>query len=619
MTRPSASTPRPLGDTTGACDRAALGWVAQHLDDFAPPGVLEDDSRCKPLLELLVLMVHRLREGASADPCGAAVLERLAALASSPALRGKVILNKNQLVLRAGMCTLLRLAGRPDHAQERVVQHLVDTGLVDHSERLPHHVMIERTVLDWGGFHHDLPTLAALTGRSLLVRRPDALHLTRTSAYELTHDIMFGCAFGEREAVELAPERERLHRLLSDALVRFQHEGHWDLVGELLMCWDSLDLRHDGVYDDGWRAFTAMQHADGSTPAIAVPDRPGSADQDGAQSERERFDARYHTTLVSAFAAIIRSRRERGVVPPPASALGWTGHPSAARTDVAWLDHLIERRDPQRAPRVLVSALIGLTLIAAVEPTTAGSVDDVADRIRAELTTPDQLVGVPATQTLTAFGILRERGADVPAITTFVDAIRTVVTGTPPDAATALAWHEKVVALSRLGLSDPPAPAPADEVWRALSGASGPDLTAAWQLAGAATGFGTARPPVLSEADLVGVRRLEALGVDALRRRDLITGCALLRGAHALRPLHPERLDTVCAFLRAQQSPDGGYGSMIPVVPAPSGEPGGLDADVDARLPISLAVWWALAELSTDFRMFAWPARARAAETMVPS
>ena len=593
-----------------APDLLALRWIAEHLDHFLPPGILDDDAKCKPLLELIFLMVFRLREGPQLDAFSAEILDRLTELADSPTLRDKPILNRNQLVLRAGACAILAFTDRRDRAQEFAVQRVIDTGLIEQSERLPHHIMIERTMFDWGGFSHGLPSLAELTAMSLLVRRPDAIYQSTLSTYEITHDIMFGYAFGERDATELSSaQRDQLHRVLTDTLVRFQHEGHWDLVGELLMCWDTMNFARDGVYDAGWSAFTASQDPDGSVPAIC---RPGPAEpptREGPEPTEARFDERYHTTLVLLFAATARSRRERGVVPDAVPTQGMA-HSSASVSDARWLNRLSECTDSVRLPTVLIGALIGLTLVEATEPAIADFVDDAVRRIRENLFAPTQLVGVPATLTLAAFAILRNRGVDVPALTGFVDAIRTAVSGIPPDEATAVVWCEKQVVLAQLGLADhPPLPKPSD-VWRAIDRCVVPDLTEVWQLAGACTGFGTLPRRLLSDVDDVGVRRLEALGVDAFRRRDLIAGCAVLRSAHALRPLHPVRLRSVTTFLRAQQSRYGGYGVIDPAVLGTQSSVGAtdvdVDVDVDVRLPTSLAVWWTLAELTTDFRLFAW-------------
>lgn len=595
-------------DTAGGCDRAALRWIAQHLDDFAPPGVLDDDSRCKPLLELVVLMIYRLREQSPLDAGSAEIVDRLVGLAESTALRDKPILNRHQLVLRAGVCAILALLDRRDRAQELALQRTIDTGLIQQAERLPHHIMIERTVFDWGGFRHGLPSLAQLTPMTMLVRQPDALYLTRSSAYELTHDIMFGYMLGERDTGELAPERDRVHRLLTDALVRFQREEHWDLVGELLMCWDTLELPCDRVYEAGWRAFTAMQDVDGSIPAVSrpgSPEPPDSDESDESTPPRTRFDERYHTTLVMVFAATVKRRRARAVIPRSVHTLGSATDPPTM-VDANWLDRLADSGNTLRASTVLVGSLVGVRLIAAVDPAASGYVDKAMTRISQDLLTPSQLAGVPATLTLTAFGILREHGVDVPAITGFASAIRAVVTGSPPDAATALTWCEKLVVLSQLGLADPPVLPDSDDVWRSIDRTARGDLTQTWHLAGACTGYGTSPHRTLSDGDEFGVRRLEALGVDALRRRDLIAGCALLRAAHALRPLHPDRLRAVTTFLEAQQSPHGGYGLIDPALLRSRSQATKIDVDVDVRLPISLAVWWTLAELNTDFRLFAW-------------
>ena len=78
----------------------------------------------------------------------------------------------------------------------------------------------------------------------MLFRAPDALYQTERSSYELTHDIMFGYSFGERLASELTVlHRHRLGRPSDRLSLRFLFEGHWDLVGELLISWNFLGTR----------------------------------------------------------------------------------------------------------------------------------------------------------------------------------------------------------------------------------------------------------------------------------------------------------------------------------------------------------------------------------------
>ncbi len=583
-----------------AIDREALclRWIADNLTFFAPPGILAEESKCKALLELVVLMVFRLREGWNTEPNSTAIVDCIDGHASSGFLRDKPVRTANQLVLRAGVCALMALADRRGPLQERAIQRAIDSGLIQQTERLPHHVMIERTVLDWGGFSHTLPSLSELTRTSLLVRNPDALFQTVRSAYELTHDILFGYTFGERTDSELAdPERQRLRRVLTDDMVRFQREGHWDLVGELLMCWDTMKFEHDEIYHAGWRAFESMQHEDGSVPAMRRPEDPPPEQQ----SPKERFNERYHTTLVMAFALTTRRRREQGTVVRSHLAPNH-GNGSVAERDGEWLMGLVNRADPGRAPTVLVSALVGLSLLESTDPSLSNAIREVATRIKDTVLLPTQLSGVPATLTLCAHGLLRDRDIHVPVLSGFVDAIAAVVEQIDADPATARAWCEKRVALTQLELSDPPTLPTRDEVWLAID--SGGDISTVWQLAVGCTGYGTSPPPALSDADRVGLRRLEALGVDALRRHDLITGCALLRGAHLLQPLHDERLRSVTAFLHAQQCLDGGYGRFDPaVLEVQTSENPQLDMEIDVRLPVSLAVWWALAELNTDLRL----------------
>lgn len=588
---------------------AALGWLVRNLDHFAGAEKLSGPGS-KPLLELIVLMVYRLRSGPPcADEHSRMIVDRLVALAKSPTVRQRHIGDRNQVVLRAGLCAILGLSAVADHAHHAVVQRAVDTGMLGQAERLPHHVMIERTILDWGHFTHDLPDLAHLVATSMLPRHLDALYQSTRSAYEFTHNVMFGTGLGEYAIADMpSSQRDSLRRFLGDLLVRFDLAGHWDLLGELLLCWDCLKFEHDEVYEKAWCALRNAQDVDGSVIATRSSSEP-DLDEGSPDGER-RFADRYHTTLVFVFAATAQSRlKPVGGAPSThvAPRFSATSYASTTAVDAGWLIDLVHRCEESRAAAVALSALVGLTLLSARDPQLAPMVGDVVDLIEDRIRDVRDLVTLPATLTLVGYGMLHARGAEIPAaLVGFVHAMQAAVSGPAPDDATALAWYEKRLLLSRYGMAPAPVRPHPEAVWAAAADADIPDLPKLWQLAGACSGYGVA-PVSRRGSSPVALDRMEALGIDALRRHDLINGCALLRSTHLLRPIHRDRIRSVVTFLSAQQGPAGGYGYVDPAIPEamPKTDLIGIDVEVDVQLPVSLAVWWALTELTTEFRLFA--------------
>lgn len=596
---------------------SALDWLAAHVDAFAPPGE-RFMSRNKPLLELLLLVVCVLRDHDADEPLDSLsrITTRLRVVAQMPSLRDRPVRDSNDLLLRAGLCAVLAHTGQRDPILDSTVQRAVDADLLGQSERLPYHVMEETTFLDWGGFDHGLPPITSLIAQSILARPIDALYFTERTTYEFTHNVMFGHALGERSVNEFESlDRNGLLQALTDTLTRFEREGHWDLVGELLLCWDCLDLIHDSTYVGGWRRFVNHQDADGSVPGIRPPsvaERPETGASSPAGVENW-FRDRYHTTLVLVLAATARTRRERRTESIMTRALqplrSTCLKRSPVQCDAAWLVSLLDRDDRDRAAIIATSVLVGLTLTSALDATLKPMLERAAGQIRDTLACQTSLASVPAALTLTTFGILRGHGLDAPALTEFVEAIRRVVGGSSPSPSV-WAWCEDRVILAQLKLAPRPSPPSRDALWSRLDSAiddpRSADIAAIAQVAASCTGFGTAPPEQLTSRDRAGARCLEAFAVGALRRSDLRIGCALVRGAHSLQPLHSDRARSLTAYIAAHQREAGGYGASDEAAAdseafAQSPE---VDLEVDVRLPVSLSVLWALAEVGTDFRLY---------------
>jgi hypothetical protein len=95
--------------------------------------------------------------------------------------------------------------------------------------------------------------------------------------------------------------------LLSDLIVVTSQEGNWDLLGELLLCWDSIGFEHTRLTLAGWRSFLDVFRADGAVPPCVAGDEEDAS----TQTETSDFDRVYHTTLVAALAGTVFLSRFR--------------------------------------------------------------------------------------------------------------------------------------------------------------------------------------------------------------------------------------------------------------------------------------------------------------------
>lgn len=594
--------------------RRALAWLGAQSEYFSPPGELSTNA-AKPTVELGIMLYPLTRPGASpaatSDPSVVALVDLMEATGQRPDVRLSPVGCTADVLLHAVICGVLEWAGRPAAHHRNVVRHAVAAGVVNCADRLPYHMMEERLLLEWAGFTPDLPGLGELAARSMLTRSLRALRFTERTAYQLTHDIMFLAGLDPTRGVpDGTVDVENLHRVLADLIVSFSGEGHWDLLGELLLCWDCLHLPHNRLYDHAWALLLSQQAEDGSFPG---PAPPRGADPDPADGAA-RFRHRYHTTLVAVLALDGRARRTsragrvEGVqISVRKGRATSTDRTAAVRRDAEWLRGLLSRPGAA-APAVASGVLVGTWLCAALDPEIAASVPVVAVRVADLLDGTDRFDVAPPALALTAHAVLGRTGHHVPGLTAFVEQVREVLASHPPASAAAdLALCEKRVLLHQLGLAAPPTlltRAQARSIIDALTPRPTPEHLAAAVLAAESfTGHGTVQVPDDGDNkdgdDDAPAAVLGRHAVHQFRSGELASGCALVRASHHLRPLAADRADEFADHLVLQQRPDGGYGHLPGV-----GEDHPVDLDLHLHLPTTLTCLWTLAELHTEFRLY---------------
>ena len=173
------------------------------------------------------------------------------------------------------------------------------------------HGLVEaRMCLDWLGVDDmSLPGMKGLLEDSVIARFRSALAMREDDIYEFTHVIMFASRYG------IAPPTAVLSRewlrtiqdVLSDLLICMAQDGHWDLLGEVLLCWDALQLKPCWIQGQAWRAFLRVQCEDGSFPPPRVTmQRLALKDAD---ADPDRVSLNYHTTLVAVMSGILALSR----------------------------------------------------------------------------------------------------------------------------------------------------------------------------------------------------------------------------------------------------------------------------------------------------------------------
>jgi hypothetical protein len=457
---------------------AALDWVVANLEYFGPCPRKQEEivARSQSGAELAVLVLcceqhvperftrhrDRLAEFFSGFWKNREAMDRLLRMPEAISLVG---------YLYAG----LKCLGRAETEDSELVQGLLDTCYLEQNESLPHRTMDVRLALEWGGFAPDLQGWDELCETSIIAHRLRVPYVTDASAYALTHALFFAVAFGTRaEPATLLLRKAAVAKILTQLLVTFSLAGHWDILGELLLCWECLDLEETVIYRRAWDLFLGQQQDDGAFPG---PEKR-SARMEHEELRHRRFGLHYHTTLVALMALACRQaslRKDRRCV------VEWDGarqsaEPSGLRLAAAvprtrlWLMSLLDRAasDGNGRPVVLCRLLVALWLCGEIDDTARAEVGPIVGRIASELAAreemPERWSSIPSGLKLICASLLKAHVAAVAPLDSFLEQARTVLGDAPPGPVNEeLSLIGKRVFLHAVGLGPAPSlPAMAD-------------------------------------------------------------------------------------------------------------------------------------------------------------
>ena len=320
---PDSDLPEPAKDLEiRDLGERALLWCTQRLPFFDPrrrrPPADPDAFPEGPLLELVILCrlaIERGRFGAVTRLATDRSLDLAADVLAGPACQERFARTHILFPHYAALAILLERTGRPSgwgrppaplgtapaplgHLNSYLRDRVAAVGGSTHAlARTPAGLLELRYYLDLGGVEHLLPPVNDLIGRSLLAERLSLCHLSDLDAYAITHVIFAVTDMGERPYPpgESVGNARALVRLLLAEYVAWRN---WDLTAELLLCWRALGLPPDGLTDVAWRCLHAYQRPDGLVPGPHHDPEHGPA-------PGQLFATCYHTTLVTAMAAIV--------------------------------------------------------------------------------------------------------------------------------------------------------------------------------------------------------------------------------------------------------------------------------------------------------------------------
>jgi hypothetical protein len=611
----------------------AFEWILDNLAEFDPfkDGGAYEIGHGQRLAELATMVYCYVEiTGDDRNERIKRVIALLKAVQSKHEFQDRLLRSPGEFTLVCHVYAALRQLGHDNLDQRELIQRVIDFGLVEHVERLPHRMMELRMLAEWGNFRHAWPSWEALWESSILRRVPSVLYLDEMSTYALTHVIMFFYGFGTKQDV-VAPcaNIQSLRDMLSMLLVDSCQERHWDLLGELLLCWDCIGLEETPIYERAWETFLSRQ-VDGAFPGPekALAGKTVIDGQHNADKEREAyFSHHYHTTLVGIIAASLHNHRVKRApsLPHRGSAIRFQKAEAAHRVEgpssdcsaavrkvgnwSRWLLDSGQQRD-HILPTVFYNVLLGSWMSDSILGSMNSAFPQVAKQVWQELMAREQgsdvdvSIAPPALRLIVA-ALLSSQGLLVPSLHDFLSRATEVLNETSAaDALTDMSLCEKRVLLHSLGLHPAPTMLSYSEVVEFARtiplSASVDNIEELLLRINSFTAYGTQRV-TLDSSDIWIQELLAGLATHFFRQYDLMMACKLLRAMCYLDVTESHYSDAFIKFLPLHQRPKGAFGFFgIEESTLRKTMPQTFSLDLDLYLPVTVGCLWALGEASDN-------------------
>jgi hypothetical protein len=604
--------------------RRAFAWIGDHLDAFDPfvsqrSYEIRNGQRIGELAILLKCYVGLTGDRESLHVHR--ILALLRAVQANPVFADRLLRYPAEFILFVQLYACLRVLGFEESEKRAAIERALDANYLGQTERLPHRMMDIASCLECGGFATHFPTLPELYLSSILTPVPFAAHLNEDAVYAITHVIMFLYDFGLRDNLAVPSEdRGALADCLSALLVAACHEHHWDMLAELLVCWDCVGLAHGFIYERSWQALGAVQRADGAVPGPEWAQREHDAAIGMRTPDGERlFDIahHYHTTLVSVIAGCLREKRMAASL-TPADGLSSRREQRSQRRAASpavrelfaesltranlWLDAVLAQSlvaEPVRT-EVLCRLVLAIWICCSRTAVATDKIATVASEVGERLGFASDWSQTPLVLQLMAALLVAANGVRVPYLhdseglvaytaSSLVALTDDELCADPNLVPVRLLLHAMNRATPPLALDVDKS---LDQIRQFSLAASNAEIECLLSTLEALTAHGT-RPVALGPdcgwlADL-----LACFATTMLRKYDLILGCRILRLMRYLNLSHS--LTAPClAFLIMQQRDSGCFGLFGPEA---SFLPVGASVATMLELPVTVECVWTFAEV----------------------
>jgi uncharacterized protein DUF6895 len=597
----------------------AMTWITGHAREFYPFGAdgSLQPNRLKALAELALMLFCYVRlTGDSESGPVRQIIAILDRVQRNQAFRELPLRSTDEFVPVCDVYAALRLVGRDAPEQRVLLERVLQSGILDYIDRLPQGSMEVRLSAESAGLQGALSNVAP---QDKLAWIPASILFDNGLAYALTHTIMFITDFGAHP--ERLDSTEGLRDRLAMLLVRYCRERNYDLLAELLICWDAAALPSTPLIEGVWDVFLGGQDRWGAFPAQAlVDDRPSGHDEAPRPSRSSRFFRHYHTTILAVIAGSLHER------PPAPRRVRMVSHslraPLFAVTEVSRFDvvrafsralaWLIGGRAPRRErdPNVLcykvLAAWIGVSMAASPPSTSQDFEDALVALVKCEHAEPLARATAPATLKIILASLLLDRGEATPSLKRFLKNVLFLLRDTPENAPIKdLPLHEKRLVLYAVGLHPRPRLTNyedmIDSAKRAASKGDDESVDDLLLHIECTTELGTRRVRVRRQ-DLWLRQLLAGFAQHALRMYDWTRGCRTLRALGYLALDSGASFNACISYMILHQTTSGAFGFLGREANQFKIRRRGKSFDVDIRIPLTTDCLWTLAELGNDTR-----------------
>ncbi|QLE54419.1 hypothetical protein [Nostoc sp. TCL26-01] len=611
----------------------SFNWVVNNLDKFDPfkKGASFDINYGQKVCELAIMISGYIQlTGNEHNEYVPQIINILKTVQTNSEVKARLFRSPEEITLFCTLYGALRLLGHDNLQQRDLIQKVIDFGFIQHVERLPHRMMDILASVELGGFKHSLPSMETFYQSSILSSVPSALYLTEESIYALTHVILFLYKFGIEQGTKIpAKDIKDLQFTLSMLMIIACQDHHWDLLGELLWCWECIGLADNFIYQQSWQAFLQVQREDGAIPG---PDKSSVAAKllqnqeennlDEQEYQEAYFGHHYHTTLVGIMAGSVRQHRIANALP----SLKSDNYPSTVNRDLPatdesannilaainqsnlWLEDFLEvvQKNDHTPTSVFHRILLGSWISNSVLENTDARFNNIAQQVQKVLLMREEQLSDSSASTSSALklntaALLASENLVVPSLQNFWQkTVETLNSFPAANAVVDLPLCEKRLLLHALGFHSAPQQVDYTTV---INFAKSLPLTAATaDIEGlllrinSLTTYGT-QQITLNPGDTWLEELLSGFAMSYLRQYDLVMGCKVLRSMSYLGMNCVTGFQDCIKFLILHQHPEGIFGFFgVEETRLNQTISQEFVADRDLYLPTTISCLWTLAE-----------------------